>query len=46
MKKKSLMKSKKNVICAKKNFVLMKITVENFNYTVKSEIIAIIQENI
>ena len=38
--------SKKNVICAKKNFVLMKITVENFNYTVKSEIIAIIQENI
>ena len=36
----------KIVIYAKKNFVLIKITMENLNHIIKSEIIPIIQENI
>ena len=38
--------SKKIAIYAKKNFVLIKITMENLNHIIKSEIIPIIQENI
>ena len=47
-KKKSLMKSKKFVTYAKNNFVLITIKKMkmNLNYTIKSEIIAIIQEKI
>ena len=36
----------KIVIYAKKNFVLIKITMENLNHIIKSEIIPIIQEDI
>ena len=45
-KEKSLMKSKKFVIYAKKNFVLIKIMEMNLNYTIKSEIMTIILENL
>ena len=46
MKKKSLMNSKEFVIYAKKNFVLIKIMKKNLNYTIKSEIVVIILENL
>ena len=42
----SLMKSKKYAIYAKKSFVMMKMKKMNLNYTKKSEIIVIAQENL
>ena len=45
-KKISFMKSKKFVTYAKKNSVQMKMIKMNLNYTVKSEIIVITQENL
>ena len=39
-------KSKKIVVYAKKNLVLIKIMKKNLNYTIKSEIMTIIQENL
>ena len=46
MKKKSLIKIKKIVIYAEKNFVQIKIIKKNLNKGKKSEIMIIIQENI
>ena len=40
------MKSKEFVIYAKNNFVQKKIIKKNLNYTVKSEIIVIVQEHL
>ena len=41
-----LLKSKKFVIYVKKNFVLIRMMRTNLNYTIKSEIIVIKQENL
>ena len=46
MKKISLMKGKKFATYAKKSFVLMKMRKVNLNYTTKSDITAITQENL
>ena len=46
MKKKSLMKIRKIVIYAEKNFIQIKIIKKNLNKSKKSEIMTIIQENI
>ena len=46
IKKVSLMKSKKFVTYAKKNLVSMKMIKMNLNYTIKSEIIVITEENL
>ena len=41
-----LLKSKKFVTYVKKNFVLIRMMRTNLNYTIKSEIIVIKQENL
>ena len=46
MKNIGLMKGKKYVIYAKKNFVMMKKRKVNLNYIIKSEIIVITPENL
>ena len=46
IKKLSLIKSKKFVIYVKKNLVLIKMMKMNLNYTIKSEVIVITQENL
>ena len=46
MKNLGLMKSKKFVIYVEKNFVQMKMKKKKFKINIKSEIIAILQENL
>ena len=46
MKKISLLKSEKLFIYAKKDSILMRMIKMHLNYTIKSEIIATIQQNI
>ena len=46
MKKKSLMKIKKFVIYVRKNSVLIRMIKIHLNYTIKLEIIVIINENL
>ena len=46
MKKLSFMKTKKFVTYVKKNLVLIKMIKIHLNYTIKSEIIVITQENL
>ena len=46
MKKLSLMKSKKYATYAKKSFALLTMRKMNLNFTIKSEIIVIRQENL